>query len=139
MLQDFLEANGLNGKVISFRSDTSIERAAESIHVSKSSFAKAFVFADENLDWCVVIADMNSEISAKEASKLFEKDLDEVSGKDIYRISGVEKEFFPPVGVFGVTTVLDKSVDGKKNLFFKLSPREYLVIDSKDILKANEF
>ncbi|MFA5126253.1 MAG: YbaK/EbsC family protein [archaeon] len=138
MIRDFLEANKLEGRVFSFPSDTSIEKAAEEAHLSVDSIAKAFLFIDEKMDFFAVIALLGSKISSKEACSLFKKKfLEEADSEQILKFAGFEENFFPPVSVFGVRVVLHSSVKNRKSLLFALSNREFLLINTEDILKAN--
>jgi len=139
MISEFLEANNLEGKVFSFPSDTSIEKATEEVHLSAESIAKVFLFVDEKMDFFAVIASVGSKISAKEACTLFKKKfLEEPDPEETLKCMGFEKNFFPPVSVFGVRVALHSSVKDRKNLLFALSNREFLFISAKDILKAND-
>ncbi|MFA6268428.1 MAG: YbaK/EbsC family protein [archaeon] len=140
MLADFLEVNNLTGKVISFPSDILVEKAAELNHISKSAIAKAFVFVDEKMNFFSVIAQKDESISVKDAVFLFKnKTLEEVSDKDVYRILGERKEYLSPVGVLGVNVALHDCIKDKKNLFFQIGERDFLFIQTSDILKAREF
>lgn len=138
MIQDFLEVNKLNGKVVTFPSDISIEKVASCCSISSSGIAKSFVFVDDKVDFFVVVALKGEKVSVGEAEKLFnKKNLEIATEKDVYRITSFEERYFPPIGVFGATVALHSSVKGKKNLLFELGARDFLIIESKDIKKAN--
>jgi prolyl-tRNA editing enzyme YbaK/EbsC (Cys-tRNA(Pro) deacylase) len=139
MIKDFLEANNLNGKVFSFPSDISLEKAMQEAHLSQGSVAKTFVFVDEKMDFFGVISQVDSSISAKEACSLFKKKfLEEASSEEVLRLTGFKKEFFPPVSVFGLRVILHPSIISKKRLLFALSNREFLSINTEDILRISE-
>lgn len=139
MIRDFLEVNKLDGKIVSFPSDTTIEKAVESTHLSAGSIAKVAVFFDEKMDFFIVIAPKDHVVSVKEANELFKKNTLEVAGEEETKnMSGFEKKFFPPISVFGASVAMHSLVKNKPNLIFALGYREFLVITPKAIMEAAE-
>ncbi|MFA5931552.1 MAG: YbaK/EbsC family protein [archaeon] len=139
MIQDFLEVNKLDGKIISFPSDTTIEKAVESTHLSAGSVAKVAVFFDEKMDFFIVIAPKDHVVLVKEANELFKKKTLEVAGEEETKnLSGFEKKFFPPISVFGTTVAMHPILKNKPKLVFALGYREFLVITPKAIMDAAE-
>jgi len=139
MLVDFLEVNKLDGKIISFPCVTSIEKVADSVHLSQSSIAKAVPFVDDEMDFFVVVIGKEDSITSKEANLLFKKkDLVPAQDKEVLSLLAIEKDYFPPIAVYGATTLVHPSVKEKKRLVFELSEKDFLVIATNDIEKMNE-
>jgi len=139
MIEDFLEVNELDGRIISFPADTTPAKALEFIHLPSNAYARAIPFFDEKYDFFVVIASAEGSITIKDAEDLFpNKKLTTANEKKVYNFSSFEKQFFPPISVYEAKVALHSSVKEKKTLFFQLSHREFLLIKTSDILKANE-
>jgi len=139
VIEDFLEVNKLDGKVHSFPSVVSIETVADQMHISKNSIAKAVPFVDNKLDFFVVVLASEDSITSKEANEMFnKKDLVPAQDKEVLSLLAIEKNYFPPIAVYGATTLVHSSVKEKKRLLFALSDRVFLVIATNDIEKTNE-
>jgi prolyl-tRNA editing enzyme YbaK/EbsC (Cys-tRNA(Pro) deacylase) len=139
MIQDFIEVNNIDGKIVTFPSVTILEKAATSLHLSSDCMAKSFVFSDDKLDYFIVVAKFDEIVDEKEANKLFNKtNLVSAEAKDVYRLTGFEKRYFPPIAIYGTKTVLADSVKKKNNLLFALNENEFLLISPNGILQANE-
>ncbi len=138
MLQDFITANELNAQLLKFPSDISIEKALSNAKMNISSYAKASVFVNDKMDFFIVISVANEKVNIEIAEDLFDMNLEEVDFIDVLKLTGFEKENFPPISVFGAKVAFTKEVKKQKKLFFELSPREYLVIDIDSIKKGQE-
>ena len=139
MINDFLEVNKIDGKIISFPSVTSVEKVADFVHLSASSIAKAVPFVDEHMDFFVVVLGMDDSITSKEANLMFKKkDLVPAQDSEVLSLLAIEKTYFPPIAVFGAITLVHSSLKEKKRLLFALSDREFLVVATSDIEKMNE-
>jgi len=139
MINDFLEVNTLDGQVVSFPSVTSIKKVADTVHLSEDCIAKAVPFVDDKLDFFIVVLSMKESITAKEANELFNKtDLVPAQEKEVVSLLGIDKTYFPPIAVFGATTLVHNSIKDKKRILFALSEKDFLVIATSEIEKANE-
>ena len=138
MILDFIEVNGLKARIISFPSDTSFSHAAKTTHLSDGACAKAVVFVDGKMDFYAVIASIGTSVGVGSAKKLFGVSLSEPSEGDVLSLTGFEKNYFPPLAVFGLKIVFHSSSDEKKTLLFCLSPREYLIISKEELLESSK-
>lgn len=138
MIKDFIEANALGARVLSFPSDSSIIHALHVAHLPEHAAAKAVPFVDKKMNFCVVIAGIDESIVAVDASVLFGVVLCEVDDNEVFTLTGFEKKHFPPIAVFGTRIAFHSSISKQKVLLFCLNPREYLLISKEDILHAAE-
>ena len=138
MIQDFIDANKLNAQLLKFPSDASIDKALSAAKLNISCYAKAFPFVDEKMDFFVVIAIANEKVDVELAEDLFDENLEEVDSSEVLKLTGFEKEYFPPISIFGAKVVFTKNAKKQKKLMFELSPREFLVIDIPSIEKSQE-
>jgi len=138
MIQDFIDSNKLNAQILKFPSDVSIDKALSQAKLNISSYAKALVFVNEKMDFFVLLANWDEKVGIMDAEDLFDENLEEVDSNEVLKLTGFEKENFPPISIFGAKSVFTKKVKKQKNLVFKLSPRDYLVIDIASIKKAQE-
>ena len=139
MIADFLAANSIDGRIVSFDSDTSIAKACDKAKVPVTSVGKTVLFSDRKEDFFVVIARAGVHVPLEEACELFDKKEGELSISDakiVLNLTGFSKEYFPPVSVFGVTVALHSSVKDHKVLIFALSEREFLAISPKEIIES---
>ncbi len=136
MIRDFIEANGLGARVITFDSDTGFESALRKASLSGSCAAKTNVFSDERKFFLIVISSFGEKVSLGEAADLVKGKVFEIGEKEVLLRSGFEKKYFPPVGVFGSKIFFHPSVAQRKTLVFCLNLREYLVISKEDIIKS---
>jgi prolyl-tRNA editing enzyme YbaK/EbsC (Cys-tRNA(Pro) deacylase) len=139
MLEDFIEVNKFDGKVLKFINDTSPEKALSEAKIPSSSLVKTVVFTDDKMDFYVVVANACEEVSILDAEDLFDKDLlQKADRKDVYNRAGVDINHFPPIGIFGARVILTEKVKKQKYLLFELSSKEFLVILTDDVIKAIE-
>ena len=139
MIADFIESNKLDARLISFKSDTTLEKACSDSTISVSCAAKVLPFVDEKMDFFVVILPAGESIPASEANSLFKKnDLSEADAADVNKLTGFHKDFFPPICVFGAKVAFHKSLASKRHLFFPIGEREFLLISKKSIEDAAE-
>ncbi len=139
MLEDFIEVNKLDAKIVKFNTDTFPEKALLQTKLPPSSLVKTIVFVDEKMDFFVVVAGSDSTVSELDAEDLFEKNkLEKAERKDVYNRAGVDINYFPPIGIFGAKVVLEEKLKEQKYLLFPLSAREFLIILTNDVIKAIE-
>ena len=138
MIQDFIDSNELNAQILKFPIDVSIDKALSTAKLNVSSFAKARPFVNEKMDFFVVILIANEKIGIEEAEDLFNLNLEEIDSFEVLKLTGFEKNVFPPISILGAKVVFTKLAEKQTKLLFELSPREYLVIDVASIRKAQE-
>ena len=138
MIQDFIDSNCLDAKIFKFPSDVSITKALSAAKLNISSYAKASAFVNDKMDFFVVISIANEKVTIADAEELFNKNLDEIDEGEVLKLTGFEKDYFPPISVFGAKVSFTKEVKKQDKLLFELSPREYLVIEVSSIIKGQE-
>lgn len=138
MIQDFINANSLDAQIIKFPSDVIIDKVLSEAKLNISSYAKALPFVNEKMNFFVVISIANEKITIEDAEDLFDENLDEIDSGEVFKLTGFEKNAFPPISILGVKIEFTKEANKQKKLVFALSPREYLVIDVESIKKAQE-
>lgn len=138
MIQDFINANSIDAKVVSFQNETPIRKVILLTGLTDSSFAKAVPFVDEKMNFFVLIKLANEESDILTAEDLFNKNLNDLDSKSVEKFTGFKKNYFPPISVFGVEVKLTLAAKKQKKLLFALSENEYLIIDVDEIKKAQE-
>ncbi len=138
MLQDFIDSNALNAQIIKFSSDVSVTKALSVAKLNIFACAKASAFVNDKMDFFVVVFIANEKVTIETAKDLFDVNLQEVDEGEVLKLTGFEKDYFPPISVFGAKVSFTKEAKKQKKLFFELSPREYLAIDVASIIKGQE-
>jgi len=138
MIQDFITSNELNAQLLNFPNDVSIDKALSVAKLNISSFAKAHPFVNEKMDFFVVILIATEKVGIEQAEDLFDINLEEIDSFEVLKLTGFEKNAFPPISILGAKVVFTKLAEKQTKLLFELSPREYLVIDVASIKKAQE-
>jgi len=138
LILDFIKTNELNAELIKFPTDVSIEKVLFQTKSNISSYARASVFVDEKMDFFIVIGIASEKIGISEAEDLFDKNLEEIDSSEVLKLTGFEKEYFPPISILGAKVIFTKLAEKQKKLIFELSPREFLVIDILSIKKSQE-
>jgi len=136
MIADFIKVNKINAKVFSFATDMSFEKVASIAHVSPKSIAKVTPFVSEKERMFVYISLAEEKILPKEVEKVFGLVLHDVDKTQCLKLSGFEREFFPPIGIFGVQTEISENAEHMGALVFMLSHREFVLIEGKELRKA---
>ena len=138
LILDFIKTNELNAELIKFPTDVSIDKVLFQTKSNISSYARASVFVDEKIDFFIVIGIASEKIGIGEAEDLFDKNLEEIDSSEVLKLTGFEKEYFPPISILGAKVTFTKTAEKQKKLVFELSPREFLVIDIVSIRKSQE-
>jgi len=124
MLEDFIESNGLEAKVLPY--------------AAKGSLIKCSLFKADSLDILVVFfaKDRLSEEKVKKA--LACNSLRRIEGSLAEEITGYEAKFLPPISVYGVKVLLDSKVANAPKAKCIIADEKTLDISPKEILEANE-
>lgn len=123
MIEDFIEANGLKAKILPR---------------SSSNLAKCSLFLAGS-EPVLVVFPAGKKISLEAVKK--ELDCESIallSEKKAFEITGYESNFVPPVSVYGVKVLIDKSLFSMGNLRCRVSETLFLEITAQEILKSNE-
>lgn len=138
MIQDFIDANELDARIVSFPSEVSVEKALALNELTISNYAKAVPFVNEKMDFFVVVKLASEKVDIEDAEDLFDENLNEIDSTETEKLTGFEKSFFPPVSVLGAKLVFTKLASKSKKFLFALGPKEYLIINVDSIRKAQE-
>jgi prolyl-tRNA editing enzyme YbaK/EbsC (Cys-tRNA(Pro) deacylase) len=138
MIQDFITSNELNAQILKFHSDVSVDKALSVAKLNISAYAKASPFVNEKMDFFVVLSIASEKVNIEIAEDLFDENLEEIDANEVLKLTGFEKNNFPPISIFGAKSVFTKEAKKQKKLIFELSSREYLVIDIPSIEKSQE-
>ena len=124
MLEDFIEANNLKARIVSGK--PSEFRIKCLLYICGSDSFLLASPAEKHPD----LQKIKNAVSAK--------DIEVPDAKTILETTGYEKDFLPPVSIFGITLLLDKSIAEKEKLQCAVSDSEYLEISGKEILESSE-
>ncbi|MGI6589764.1 MAG: hypothetical protein ACOX1V_03840 [Candidatus Iainarchaeum sp.] len=138
MVQDFVSANSIDAKVVSFQKEVSVEKVLALNNLSTSSFAKAVPFVDDKMNIFVLIKIASEKEDISFAEDIFDKNLNPIDSKTIEKITGFKKNFFPPISVLGAKMEFTPLAKKQKQLVFSLSEKEYLIIGVDGIKKSQE-
>ncbi len=139
MLEEFLDVNNVDAEIITFPRDTSVQSALFETRISPASAIVAEFFMDEKDNEFIFVHSIQTRLDLEKLKKitrafeLFLKNPDE-----IFEATGYKKEFLPPIGVYGVTAYLDRSLQGKENLLCKVGERAFLKISPQELIDVNE-
>jgi len=139
MLEQFIRANGLSAEVISPAKEAATLRdAARELGVKMSDFAKAelFVFNDRGV---LVIVKIGEDIAKENVCKgIGAEGLRCASMDEAEEITGFREGCIPPIGIYGVRTVMDKALMKKDVLYFSIGRNQFLKITPKEIEENSE-
>ena len=88
MVQDFVSANSIDAKVVSFQKEVSVEKVLALNNLSTSSFAKAVPFVDDKMNIFVLIKIASEKEDISFAEDIFDKNLNPIDSKTIEKITG---------------------------------------------------
>ncbi len=137
MLEDFIEANKLEAKLIKLKQKTkTLKEALSILNISPKKSIKTVLFFGEGEENFLVIVLRTQKISEKKLLKeLKQKKIRRAEKEEVESITGYEEEFLPPVSVYGMRVVVDKKVlehrtvygaGGKEGVVLKISPKEII-------------
>ncbi len=139
MINDFIKANSLDARVMSFASITSFDTAIKQAHVSDFAAVKAIPFFSKKLGVHVLISPVGEEATEDDAMDAFDiNGLEKMVDDDVLKLTGFDKKYFPPIGVYGVKVGFHLNLEKQKVFLFCLNPREYIVISRESIIKSVE-
>gem|GEM_PF-2656340 len=138
MINDFLKVNLINAKLAVFPTDSNFDKAVSFFHVSNKACAKAVPFINKKNQIFSLIVSQGEECSAAKACKVFDQEVFVVDSTECLKRTGFEKNFFPPIGVFGAITKFSKEAEGLDLFLFAISKREFMLISAEELKKAVE-
>jgi hypothetical protein len=139
MINDFIKANSLDARVITFPSVTSFETAIKQAHVSDFAAVKAIPFFSKKQGVFVLVSPVGAKANEDDAMDAFDMTgLEEMVDDDVIKLTGFDKKYFPPIGVYGVKVGFHLDLAKQKVFVFCLNSHEYLVISRESIIKSVE-
>ena len=124
MLEDFIKANSLKAKILQEQSRSSLVKCR--IYIADENPVLIIAFSDKKISEDKIKKELNcSEIKIPDENKALE-------------ITGYEKQYIPPISVYGVNVLLDKSLLNKQELHCNISRTHSLEISSDEIQETNE-
>jgi len=127
MLSEFIEANNIPAVIEPKRITINL---AECVLLLPLDNTKTPVMA---------IVPFEKEFSLKKAAKAAGLGELTIAGeKDTVKLTGYEPGFIPPISVYGVKILLDKSLSEKLAIGFKVTDEKTLRIDPRAIISENE-
>jgi len=141
MLPVFIESNNLAAKIINCRQQVNtVKQACDEMHCTPEEIIKSIVFLDEKKNCFLAIVLGSDRISVAKLEKAVEtKNLKIASEKEIFEITGYEAGGIPPIGIFGVRTIIDKKVMLKESVIGGGGDNFHLLQISTKELLANAF
>ncbi len=139
MLEQFIEANSLEAEILTLgKQAATIRGAAKALGAKMGDFAKAevFVYRDKGV---LVIAGIKESVSKENACEgLGIEGLRCASMGEAEEITGFKEGCIPPIGIYGVRTIMDKNLMKKDVLYFSLGENRFLKITPKEIEENSE-
>jgi prolyl-tRNA editing enzyme YbaK/EbsC (Cys-tRNA(Pro) deacylase) len=139
MLDDFIKANNVDAKIVKFNQETSMQSALFKTKISPECAIKCEFFLDENDNAFLIIHSIKTKINFEKLKKLLGVfELFEKNELEVFDATGYEKEFLPPIGIYGVKVYLDNLIHKKNCLFCKIGEKKFLKISPDAIINSNE-
>jgi len=124
MLEDFLEANGLNAKIAR--------------GIKRNNLVRCVLFASPKEFFLLVFSAEKKIDRQKLCAVLKAEKVKPVHGQKVEEITGYEESFLPPVSIFGIKVIIDSEIMGKKPVHCLVAEDKTLEIFPQEIVSANE-
>jgi hypothetical protein len=149
MLEDFIEYNNINAKIIDLPTVTDTNFAISSKKIPAPCSVKIQLFDTKENDPFILISQFNSTINFSNVKKLLELnnsnglELDnlkilELNDIETMNITGYKKGFIPPISIYGIKIIIDSSLENKEFLFCRASEKSFLKVPLKAIIEFND-
>ena len=127
MLEDFIEVNELKARIVEKR-------------ILNSSSAKCELIMREPLSLKPLLAIhlCKDSIDMEKIRKFFSDKLRVAESREAFQVTGYEKDYMPPISIYGVIVILDEKAANKEKLYFLVGEERTLIIEPKEIIEANE-
>ena|SRR3989344_9621678 len=112
MLEDFIEANKVDAKLIALKEEVrSVADAVRATGIPAENHAKSLLFIDSNNEPVLVVLLGSDKVSTDKLKGLLDvKDVRLADKDEVQDITGYEIGGVPPVSIYGIKTILDKKV-----------------------------
>ena len=138
MLEDFIEVNNLDSKIIKVSTDTAVGKAVSSKLIPPNLAVDIKLFNSGKNDPLLVVVPHSSEIDFSVVNELLEGEAIEMDERETIDITGYKKNCLPPISIYGIRIVIDSSLENKEYLFCKSGEKQFLKASMKDILETND-
>jgi len=124
MLENFIETNNLKARIVNRR--------------QSSNLIKCKLFLTESAQIIVISLATDKSDLEKIKRVLGAKEIFAADEKQAIEITGYEKNFLPPISIYGVKVLLDKGLSKHELLYCNISEASCLEISLKEIQENNE-
>ncbi|MEK6958410.1 MAG: YbaK/EbsC family protein [archaeon] len=134
----FIEANALKARIVSFNAEISFHSAVKSAKLSQAAPMQCQLYRVSKIESVLVIVPFDAVIDKVKLTELVgAKSILEADDEDTYKRTGYNKAFLPPISLYGLKVIIDKSVP-ESTLAFQVDEKDFLVIELSEILSSNE-
>ena len=102
-----------------------------------STAARATLFNTPTNNPFIVIAQFQSTLDSKKLMSIVGEEILESNEEECIDITGHEKEFLPPISIYEIKIIIDKSLEKKNYLFFRIDKKKFLKVSMKAIVETN--
>jgi prolyl-tRNA editing enzyme YbaK/EbsC (Cys-tRNA(Pro) deacylase) len=139
MLEDFIEFNELKAEIINFSTNTPTNTLIASNALPPKSTIKVQLFNSKKIEPIIIITPFHSELNTKIIKSIMgEEEIIEMNDKEAIEITGYRKDCIPPISIYGIKIVIDKSLENKKILYSRVGEKKFLKVSLNEILKTND-
>ncbi|MDO8646862.1 MAG: YbaK/EbsC family protein [Candidatus Diapherotrites archaeon] len=138
MIEDFIKANQLKAKLIFCSKKVhTVQQAANFMKVPVGEIAKSILFILDNNEPVLAIVSGDKKVSARKLQKIFNSKTSRMATpKEVEEITGYEVGAVPPISVYGVQTVIDKTLASKPQIICGGGSEQHLLcISSEELLE----
>ena len=128
MLEDFIEVNELNAKLVN--------RAI----VNSSSAKCELIMREPSILKPLLLVHLCSDnIDIEKLRRLFRNEtLREPSAKETFHVTGYKKDYLPAISIYGVIVLIDEKAARKERLYILVDEERTLIIPPAEIAESNE-
>ncbi len=139
MLEDFIETNKVAAEIISCAKEVqSAKDVMGLLKVPLEKIAKTVLFIDSNTDPVLIIQSGNNRISEPKVCKLINAESIRLASADeTLEITGYEIGGVPPISIYAVKTIMDKSVVEQNEVVAGGGDRLHLIRISPKVIQEN--
>ena len=139
MLIDFLEKNELDAELITFQTDTNTEEALRELSIPRYNAVKVDYYLDGEGGGVLLIYSFGLHPDIPKVKTHFHfKDLINPTDEQLFNATGHERGFIPPVSIYGVKIILDKSLESKNFLLCRVARNQFLKISPQELVEIND-
>jgi prolyl-tRNA editing enzyme YbaK/EbsC (Cys-tRNA(Pro) deacylase) len=139
MLEDFIEFNELKAEIITFSTNTPTNNLIASNALPPKSTIKVQIFNSKKNEPLIAITPFHSELNIKIIKLIMgEEEILEMNDKEAIETIGYGKECVPPISIYGIKIIIDKSLENKRVLYSRVGEKSFLKVPLSEILKIND-